>query len=581
MPTLIETLLSLGILKKQDADYLKEESGKTEKSIEALIYEEKLASEEEVAEAKSKIFNVPFRKISEGTEIPKDVLKQISEEAAKFYKFVPLGKRGGILEIGILNPGDFEAKEALKFIAAKEGFAPEFFIITPTTYEQILKRYKTFGEEVTRTLKELETEAFIERGPGIELPIEAPGEAEKIAKEAPIIKMVAVIIKYAVEGRASDIHVEPTKDNLRVRFRVDGVLHAALSLPLNIAPAVVTRIKILSNLRIDETRVPQDGRFHTKVGLKDIDFRISTFPTSLGEKVAMRVLDPSTGLRGLPDLGLQFNNLKKVEQGIKKPFGMILLSGPTGSGKTTTLYGILNILNKEGVNIVTLEDPVEYYISGVNQSQIRPEIGYSFATGLRNVLRQDPNIIMVGEIRDEETASLATHAALTGHIVLSTIHTNNAVGIIHRLIDLKVAPYLIPSSLILCVAQRLIRRLCPRCKEKIKANPEMEKLILNEVSKLPQAIQKELKVSSPIYVYQPKGCDKCLSQGTRGRVAIFETLTMSPQLEKIIIEKPIESEIIREGQRQEMTTMLQDGIIKVLQGLISIGEVVQATEIEK
>jgi len=581
MPSLLDTLISAGVLKKEDAEYLKQESRKIGKPIEALIYEENLASEEDVAKAKSKIFSIPWREISGEPRIPEDVLRQISEEAAKFYKFIPLAKKDGVLEVGVLNPDDFEAKEALKFIAAKGGFTPQLFIITPSVYEQILRQYKTFGEEVTKTLRELESETAGETRPEIILGTGEAGEAEKIAREAPIIRMVAVIIKHAVEGMASDIHVEPTRENLRVRFRVDGVLHSTLSLPLNIAPAIVTRIKILANMRIDESRVPQDGRFHTRVGSKEIDFRISTLPTALGEKVAMRVLDPTTGLKELPDLGLQFDNLDKVRQEIQKPFGMVLLSGPTGSGKTTTLYAILNILNKDEVNIVTLEDPVEYFIDGVNQSQVRPEIGYSFATGLRNVLRQDPNIIMVGEIRDEETASLATHAALTGHIVLSTIHTNNAVGIIHRLLDLNVPSFLIPSSLILCVAQRLIRKLCPFCKEKVRANLEMEKLILEEISRLPSATQKKLKVSPPIYIYQPKGCDKCAGQGTKGRIAIFEVLTMTRQLEKIIVEKPTESEIVKEAERQEMITMRQDGIIKALQGTISIEEVVQATAVEE
>lgn len=581
MATLIETLSSSGILKKEDAEYLKEESKKTGKSIEALIYEGNLAKEDDVAKAKSKIFNIPFKGTNDDIRVNEEIIKCISEEAARFYKFVPLAKREGILEVGVLNPDDFEAKEALKFISIKGGFNPELFVITPSLYEQILKQYKTFGEEVTKTLRDLEEETAEEKEKQAGLSFGDLADAEKISKDAPIIRMVAVIIKHAVEGRASDIHIEPTRENLRVRFRVDGVLHSTLSLPLNISSAVVTRIKILANLRIDETRVPQDGRFHTKVGTKEVDFRVSTLPTSMGEKVAMRVLDPSTGLQSLKDLGLQYDNLEKIEQEIKKPFGMVLISGPTGSGKSTTLYGLLNILNREQVNIITLEDPVEYFIDGVNQSQVRPEIGYSFATGLRSILRQDPNIIMVGEIRDEETASLATHAALTGHLVLSTIHTNNAVGIVHRLIDLKVAQFLIPSALIICLAQRLVKRLCPHCKTKVKANAEMEKVIMDEVSKMPLKLQKELKVSSPMYIYEPKGCERCAGQGAKGRIAIYEVMTMTGQLEKIIIERPVESEIAKEAQRQGMITMRQDGIIKALEGLVSLETIVQATAVEE
>jgi len=390
---------------------------------------------------------------------------------------------------------------------------------------------------------------------------------------------VAVILRHAVEGKASDIHIEPMKKELRVRFRVDGVLQTNLLLPLKIHPAVVARVKILSNLKIDETRIPQDGRFSTKVGGKDIDFRVSTFPTTLGEKAVMRVLDASEGVKSFEELGLERRNYDVLNVAVKKPYGMILSTGPTGSGKTTTLYAVLNLLNKEGVNITTLEDPVEYFIEGINQSQVRPDIGYSFAQGLRHILRQDPDVIMVGEIRDEETAALATHAALTGHIVLSTLHTNNALGVAPRLLDLDVAAFLIPSALSLAIAQRLVRVLCPHCKKKVKPDPKAKEIILEELEKLPPAIKKDVKVPEPLMVYQAQGCKKCNSTGYLGRIALFEILEMTNQLGEIILKEPTEAKIEEEARRQGMTTMKQDGVLKVLDGVTSLEEVLRAAEI--
>ena len=387
--------------------------------------------------------------------------------------------------------------------------------------------------------------------------------------------MVAVILRHAVEGNASDIHIEPTKKELRVRFRVDGILTTGLLLPLKIHPAIVARVKILSNLKIDETRLPQDGRFSISVGQKNIDFRVSTFPTTLGEKAALRVLDPAQGIKGLDGLGLEKRNLEVLKKAVQSPYGMILATGPTGSGKTTTLYTVLHLLNKEGVNVLTLEDPVEYFVEGINQSQVKPEIGYTFATGLRHILRQDPNIIMVGEIRDEETAALAAHAALTGHIVLSTLHTNNALGVIPRLIDLKVAPFLLPSSLSLCIAQRLARTLCPYCKKEVVANLKIREMILQEIEAMPELLRKEIKLSKPLKIHESSGCKKCRSEGYLGRIAFFEILVMTTQLKEIILKEPTESNIQKEASRQGMITLKQDGILKVLKGLTSVAEVLR------
>jgi len=399
-----------------------------------------------------------------------------------------------------------------------------------------------------------------------------------LAEEAPITKIVAVILRHAVEGDASDVHIEPTREKLKIRFRLLGFLHSSIFLPLRIHPAVVARVKILSNLKIDETRIPQDGRFSTKINGKDVDFRVSTLPTTLGEKVAIRVLDPAVGLKNFEELGLEGRNFKIMQEAIQKPYGMLLATGPTGCGKTTTLYAILRLLNNEGVNIVTLEDPVEYFIEGINQSQVKPEIGYNFSIGLRHILRQDPDIIMVGEIRDSDTAALATHAALTGHVVLSTIHTSNSLGVIPRLIDLGVQPYLIPSSLSVAIAQRLVRRLCDSCKKEKKPPEKIKDLILKEIAELPPDIQRDFKIPKTLKIWEAQGCKECGNSGFTGRIGLFEVLSMTEQLSEIILKEPSETKIFQEAKRQGMITMKQDGILKVLSGVTTIEEVLRVAE---
>jgi len=347
---------------------------------------------------------------------------------------------------------------------------------------------------------------------------------------------------------------------------------------MRILSAIVARIKILSNLKIDETRIPQDGRFSARIEGRLIDFRVSTFPTILGEKAVMRILDPGERKIDFKELGITGRNLEAIKRGLDKSYGMILSTGPTGSGKTTTLYSVLSLFNDEKVNIMTLEDPVEYFIEGVNQSQIKPEIGYSFGSGLRYMLRQDPDIIMVGEIRDEETASLAIHAALTGHILLSTLHTSNTLGVIPRLIDMGIEPFLLPSTLSLAIAQRLLRKLCPYCKKKVKANKEARKKIIDEIEKIPSVVKKEIKIEKDLYLYEPAGCKRCNNLGYSGRIGIFEILEMTKNLEKIILKEPSEATIREEADRQGMVTMKQDGMLKVLEGVTSLEEVLRVAE---
>ncbi len=569
---LLKELLKRKLITKKDFVTLEYEVKNSGKKEEEVLLEKKIISEDILFNLKSEILNIPLKEPSLD-EIDLDTLKVIPEETVMTYNMVPIKKEGNLLWVGMVYPENLKAREALRFITTKEGLSYDVFLIKISTFREILRKYRSLKREVGKALEELKTE--ISR----EIPTKRREELERIVEEAPISKMVAVILRHAVEGRASDIHIEPEKEKLRVRFRLDGELHSSLLLPIRVHPAIVTRIKILSNLKIDETRIPQDGRFSTKVGGRNIDFRVSTFPTPLGEKVAIRVLDPKIGLRSFEEIGFNERDLLVVKEAIKRPYGLILATGPTGCGKTTTLYAILRVLNKENVNIVTLEDPVEYFIDGVNQSQIRPEIGYTFSQGLRHILRQDPDVIMVGEIRDSETAELAIHAALTGHIVLSTLHTNDALGAIPRLIDLGVKPFLLPSALNIIIAQRLVRKLCNFCKQKEKASLKEDKIIRGEVKKLPSMMQKEIKVEKrPFEVYRAKGCGKCMMKGYKGRIAVTEVLEMTKELSKIILEGSSPEKIRKEAKRQGMITMKQDGILKVLSGTTSLEEVLRVTE---
>jgi type IV pilus assembly protein PilB len=374
------------------------------------------------------------------------------------------------------------------------------------------------------------------------------------------------------------VHIEPQRARSRVRFRLDGELKEVASFPIEIHNALISRVKILSNLKIDETRVPQDGRFRSVVFGKDIDFRVSTFPTPTGEKVAIRVLDPSVGLKGMDSLGLQGKNAEVVKEALNKPYGMVLVSGPTGSGKTTTLYALLQTLNNEDSNVLSLEDPVEYFVDGINQSQMKPEIGYTFASGLRQTLRQDPDIIMVGEIRDGETAELAVQAALTGHIVLSTLHTNTAVGVIPRLIDMGVEPFLLPSALNLMVAQRLVRKICSKCRQAKEAPKSVQDVIAKEMAALPEDVKKTVGFTAPYVTYYANGCESCKGKGIEGRVALFEIVAMNRELANLVTTKFSQGELQDAARKQGLVSLRQDGILKALAGLVSIEEVLRESD---
>lgn len=573
----LDFLTQKGLIDRSKIIFFQKEAERLGVDIQEAILNSKIVKEGDFFKAKAEFLGFPFFVFQDSPDFLQGVLMEIPEEAAKNYKILPLKKLKDALDVGMVNPEDIGAREALNFIAAQKKIKINISVIALSDFNKLAGYYRTFKGEVKEAMDELKRELNDMGGVSgkKERARLKTTASEEVLTEAPISKMVAVVIKHATEGRASDIHIEPTEQNLRVRFRVDGVLRTSLILPLAVHSAIISRIKILSNLKIDESRIPQDGRFHTVIGSKKIDFRISTFPTANGEKVVMRILDSSVGFLKLQEIGLDGRNLDLIHEEIEKPFGMILITGPTGSGKSTTLYSLLNILNHDDINIVSLEDPVEYYMDGVAQSQIKPEIGYTFASGLRHILRQDPDVIMVGEIRDSETAKLAVHAALTGHIVLSTLHTNNAVGVIPRLIDMGVEPFLLPPSLNLMIAQRLVRRLCVECRKEIEPSPAIEEMIRNEIDGMSADIKKEIK--KPFRVYEAPGCKACIS-GTKGRIAIFEIINMTKPLEEIVVKSFTENNVLKESERQGMITMKQDGILKALKGLVSIDEVFRATE---
>lgn len=571
---LVDALIQDGLIGEIEGRKVLQESALARRPVDEMIYEQRLIDEEKLTVKKGELLHVPYRKI-DPEEITDETLKLFPEETVRNYKIIPISIKDDLLVAGMINPDDGQAQEALKFIAKQRRLNVGAYIVTPSLWEIILRRYSPYRSLIDEAVKASVSIASKGAGPSQTVRLEEAKGAN--ADETPIIRIVSTTLKEAVWEKASDIHIEPQRNRSRIRFRIDGELREVSTFPLVLHSLIVSRVKILANLKIDESRIPQDGRFRTVLFGRDIDYRVATFPTPVGEKVVIRVLDPSTGLRGLEDLGLRGKNLETVKNGIEKPYGVILITGPTGSGKSTTLYALMQLLNKDDVNIVSLEDPVEYYMDGLNQSQVKPEIGYDFASGLRQILRQDPDVIMVGEVRDEETAALTIQAALTGHIVLSTLHTNNSVGVIPRLIDMQVRAFLLPAALNLMLAQRLVTRLCQECKVGEAASPEVAEIISRELGRLPAEARAGHAVSGPYTVYHSPGCEACKGKGVSGRLAVFEVLTMTPEMEQIINAGATEASILGEARRQGMITMHQDGILKALEGLVSIEEVLRET----
>lgn len=566
---LLDQIQKQGLIPAAAVARLKREMVVSDEPAEAIIQRERLVPDVKIAELKSSLMNVPYQKI-DAEAIDVKLLELIPEDTARTYGTVPISLAENLFVVGMLHPDNVKAQDAVKFVARQNHLNLGVYLISYGDWEAVIRRYSPYRSEIARAVQSLNVQEGASGPKAVDL------AAARGNEDAPIIKIVADTLKEAVYSRASDVHIEPEEKFLRIRFRIDGELQQTASLPVELAQPVISRVKVISSLKIDETRIPQDGRFRSRLLDKDIDFRVATFPTPLGEKVAIRVLDPSTGLKNFDSLQLRFKNLEAVKEGLQKPFGMILLTGPTGSGKTTTLYAFLQELNKESVNIVSLEDPVEYFVSGVNQSQVRPEIGYDFASGLREILRQDPDVIMVGEIRDDETAGLAVQAALTGHIVLSTLHTNNSAGVVPRLIDMKVEPFLLPVALNLMISQRLVGVLCPNCKAPEEASAQMQKIIESALAGLPDEITATYK--KPYKIWHAKGCNVCKGRGIQGRAAIFEVLQMTPELEDVITSNPTIQKITQEAKRQGMITLRQDGILKALDGFVSIEEILRETE---
>lgn len=567
---LLQQLQIRGLLNPTVAARVKRDAAVSGDTPEAIIARERTVPDDAMTALKSELLKVPYKKV-EVAEIDAKLFSIIPEETARTYELAPLALQDNLLIVGMLHPDDTKAEDALKFIARQNHVNLGVYLISYGDWQQVLGKYSPYRAEIAKAVQSLNVK---EGTGGVSRSISLEGSDSN--EDAPIIKIVADTFREAVGNKASDIHIEPQRESLRIRFRVNGELRMAASLPQELAQPVASRIKVISNLKIDETRIPQDGRFRAKVFDRDIDFRVATFPTPLGEKIAIRVLDPTTGLKNFDSLDLLPHTRQLIQEGLDKPFGMVLITGPTGSGKTTTLYAFLQTLNKEDVNIVSLEDPVEYFVSGINQSQVHPEIGYDFASGLRQILRQDPDVIMVGEIRDNETAGLAVQAALTGHIVLSTLHTNNSAGVIPRLIDMKVEPFLLPVSLNLMIAQRLVGILCPDCKAPEAASPEVQALIKKALAELPKDITAEFK--EPYQIYHAKGCATCKGRGVVGRTGIFEAFKMTPELETIIAEGATTQKITAAAKAQGMITLRQDGVVKALRGIVSIEEIIRETE---
>lgn len=570
---LVQAMLEKNIITQEQYKTLFDESSRLQKSIEDLSLINGILNEETLTQLKGEILNIPYVSLANVT-IPREHLKIIPRKVAENYQIMAFERDGDAVKIAMVDPQDFKALEAVEFLAKEENLQVEYFIVSPDSLSKAIKQYEVLGEEAQEALAGLDVEINEAK---------VKGESEKEATDtaiqsAPVSKIVLVIIRHAVDGRASDIHIEPTMKESRVRYRIDGVLHTSLILPKYIHSAIVSRIKVMSNLKLDETRKPQDGRIRLNIEGKDIDFRISTLPLFDGEKVVMRILKSQEKIPSLEDLGFAKLHVDLIKERINKPHGMTLITGPTGSGKTSTLYTILSMLNNEGINIITLEDPVEYYMDGVNQSQINPEVGFTFASGLRSILRQDPNIIMLGEIRDEESAELVVHASLTGHMVLSTLHTNDSIGAVSRLIDMKAPPFLLASTLNMVLAQRLARKICVKCKKEVEVPPELVKSIEKEIASIPKVFLEEIKYTKPTF-YKGAGCSYCGGSGFRGRIAIAEVIFFNDKLQEIVVSGYKISEVMAELKNQNFVTLRQNGILKALSGDTSLEEVFRVSQV--
>ena len=560
-----DILYEEGKLTPDQLSAVKFEQINTGRAVEDVIAEREYVSPQDLTAARGKLLNVPYVKL--GTrQIQTDLLDLVPESTARKYILIPFEKEASTLKVAMKDPLDLQVIEFLEK-ASKLKVKP--FIAEQKDIESSIdEEYrKALGPEVSAALEEVGVAAT-----KIEESIEDITKAEEVIRDAPVARIVSTILEYAVKARASDVHVEPGEKKTRIRYRIDGILQERLSLPRKVHDSVVSRIKILSNLKIDERRLPQDGRFKVEVGKTEVDLRISTMPTSFGEKVAIRLLEGEGTVMRLPELGFRGTTFKRMEEALLKPHGIILVTGPTGSGKTVTLAAALSKLNSVRINIVTLEDPVEIQIPGINQVQVHPAAGLTFASGLRSLVRQDPDVIMVGEIRDTETVELAIHAALTGHLVLSTLHTNSAAGALPRMMDMGVETFLLASTVNVIIAQRLVRTICKECEEKYEAPAPVVEDVKKVLGPLfPEKVEKGGKV----HLHRGKGCKHCGKTGFMGRTGIFEALQMTDKVRRMVLEHKPTGELHKAAVEGGMVTLKQDGYLKALEGLTTIEEVLR------
>lgn len=596
-----EILLERGIVDAETIAKAKDLAAREGAFFEDALLAIDAVSEEDLAKIAAEIYGLPYIDIAT-KKIPFIILSKFPEEISRKYNIVVFETMGDqMMKVALSKPWDPVTRKALDFIKTKENIVIDPYVTTASGLEKAWEQYEKpvmvekRGEEIEKkeTKEETKKDGVKKEGAKDEeekfeasqIATLVPGEVKTKEELADIIanstvpRMVAGIIKFGASIRASDIHIEPSeKGDSRVRFRVDGVLNHLADVPRKYHAAFVARVKILAKLKIDEQRVPQDGRIDVEFDDKAIDLRISTFPTIDGEKIVMRILDKSGGIIKIEDLGLAGKSYDQFLEAIKIPHGILLVTGPTGSGKSTTLYAAISQINREGVNIVTLEDPVEYQMPGVNQSQVKPYIGYSFANGLRSILRQDPNIIMVGEIRDRETAEMAIQSALTGHLVLSTLHTNDAAGAIPRLIDMGIEPFLISSSLHTVVAQRLVRKICLDCRKEIEIPEATYEDMKKEFDKIPEQYKQDLFFSlESRKMYAAVGCPSCNGSGYRGRIGVFELLRVTDKVQELTVKRASSAQILDQALTDRMITMKQDGVLKVLRGITTMDEVYRVT----
>lgn len=549
--------------------YEKEAKDKKMSLVDFLISDKVINEKEAFEKIAHKRYKLPFVDLSKET-IRKDILQLIPEPIAGSHSIIAFGKKGDKLKVATLDPTDLQT---FAFIEKKIGTPLELYYTTPSSIQNVLKQYH-------RSLK-----AEFEKISRKEIDGREPEKLKELAEDLPIIRVVDTLLEYAIFEGASDIHIEPEEKEVNIRYRVDGLLREVMTLPKKIHSGLVARIKILANLKLDEHRLPQDGRFKVETDEYKISFRVSVIPVFDGEKIVMRLLNESSRILTLEQLGFADNALATIKKNIGKPHGMVLVTGPTGSGKTTTLYTILNLLNKPGVNITTVEDPIEYRMPRVNQSQVNPKIGYTFAAGLRAFLRQDPDIIMVGEIRDKETANIAVNAAMTGHLVLATLHTNDAATALPRLQDMNVPSFLVATTVNVIVAQRLVRRICPNCVAKYKLTKEevrelkkqfdMDKII--NIYRKNGLLKKGEKSWTDLHFYRGKGCNQC-KDGYKGRMGIYEVLEVTPEVGDLVMKNVSSEVILNKAVEQGMMPMLMDGFIKAKNGITTLEEIIRVTK---